>query len=134
MVEAVALASKGFGFVYMSSEEDGVQAMKSLYKYQLNGKEMVVQPAINPKKASGQFSNRRATIGKGIFTLDDFDDYNSEIQQYLDKEIGNGISSSPPQSPAASYTNLASAASNGIHQLGSNFLLASTRTIEDTRS
>lgn len=38
--------------------------------------EMVVQPAINPKKASGQYGSRRATIGKGVSTLDDFEEYN----------------------------------------------------------
>jgi len=37
--------------------------------------EMVVQTAINPKKASVSSNySRKATIGKGVTTLDDFED------------------------------------------------------------
>ena len=36
---------------------------------------MVVQTAINPKKASVTPFSRKATFGKGISTLDDFEDF-----------------------------------------------------------
>lgn len=40
---------------------------------------MVVQPAINPKRASVNTYSRRATIGKGVSTLDDFEDVSANF-------------------------------------------------------
>ncbi|KAF2358424.1 Cyclophilin-type peptidyl-prolyl cis-trans isomerase domain [Trinorchestia longiramus] len=88
----------------MACEEEGVRAMKGLYKYLLNGKEMVVQPAINPKKASvtGHFpSKKRAAIGRGVSTLDGFDeegfsyDLDHEIAQCIDSDSLGSTHSSP---------------------------------------
>ncbi|XP_018016248.1 uncharacterized protein LOC108672993 isoform X2 [Hyalella azteca] len=69
---------------------------------------MVVQPAINPKKASvsGHFANKkRATIGRGVGTLDDFDDNFS--YDLLDQEIAQCIEAeslgSSHSSPTAQY-------------------------------
>ncbi|XP_045129605.1 uncharacterized protein LOC123515170 [Portunus trituberculatus] len=75
VVEAVVMVGKFYGFVHMAYEEDGWKAICELRGYNLHGKTMAVEASINSKKATPLY--KQNIIGKGITTLDDFNDYSS---------------------------------------------------------
>ncbi|XP_069175241.1 uncharacterized protein [Procambarus clarkii] len=75
VIEAVVMVGKFYGFVHMAYEEDGWKAICELRGYNLHGKAMAVEASINSKKAAPVF--KQNIIGKGISTLDDFNDFSA---------------------------------------------------------
>jgi len=120
VIEASALPGKGFGFVHMATEDVGAKAMKSLYKTYLHGKEMVIQPAVNPKRAQPFNSNKRF-FARGASNLDNFEDKDRQYDQcqYIEREIANVISAETPPM-AQSPTSDMYGSSLGFKVLGSN--------------
>ncbi|KAG7177614.1 uncharacterized protein LOC121861490 isoform X2 [Homarus americanus] len=82
VIEAVVMVGKFYGFVHMAYEEDGWKAICELRGYFLHGKAMAVEASINAKKAAPVF--KQNIIGKGITTLDDFNDFSTSKSKALE--------------------------------------------------
>ncbi|KAG0723171.1 RNA-binding protein lark [Chionoecetes opilio] len=96
VVEAVVMVGKFYGFVHMAYEEDGWKAICELRGYMLHGKAMAVEASINSKKATPLY--KQNIIGKGITTLDDFNDYSASKSKSAELRERR-----PPPEPFAAY-------------------------------
>lgn len=121
VIEASALPGKGFGFVHMANEDVGAKAMKSLYKTYLHGKEMIIQPAVNPKRAQQYHSNKRY-FGRGAANIDNFDDKDRQYDQcqYIEREIANVISAETPPMAQSPTNEMFVPSLGGFKVVGSN--------------
>nr|XP_053640201.1 uncharacterized protein LOC128694221 isoform X2 [Cherax quadricarinatus] len=75
VIEAVVMVGKFYGFVVSYFFKKGWKAIWNLGGFQFHGKAMAVEASINSKKAAPVFKHN--IIGKGISTLDDFNDFST---------------------------------------------------------